>query len=204
MIKLKFNVCSFYCPSENAKQQCKKYSISKSYDENRIFGDVLLEIHNKYKIDKKIKGEYFIPQLKELMWTQHFSYSLCYDIDISTEEYLKLKLCDLEKQFNISGKVIPLYINYTAIGGTVGNVKGVRIYFNLDERDRHHNPHVHCEYSGDTTRIEIKTLKVLDEPFKRSKMDIAIDYITNHREELLNYWEKVIIDGEPIKLNISI
>lgn len=204
MIKLKFNVCSFYCPSENAKQQCKKYSVLESYDENRIFSDIMLEIHSKYKIDNGKYENYFIPHLTELMWGQYFSKEICYAIDNSEEEYYKIKLCDLEKQFNISGMIIPVYLNYDGIGKAIGAVEGIKLYFHFNEKDLHHRPHIHCKYSGIETRIEIDTLKALDKPFKKSKMKVALETIEKHKVELLNYWEKAIINGEPIELNIEI
>ena len=204
MIKLKLKVVSFYYLGKNYEKHFKEYKINVEYDDNMVFDEVLKEIHKKYKINNKTFENYFIPHLTELLWKQYFSDWICYHIDDNDEDYYKLKLYELEKQFNISKIEIPILLNYDGIGKAIGTVEGVKMYFHLDEKDLHHNPHIHCKYSGEETRVEIETLKSLDKPFKKSKMDAVKKVLLEHQEELLNYWNKAIIDGQPIELNIEI
>lgn len=204
MIKLKIKVLSFYYLDKSFKKYFKEYNINTSFDENKTFGEVLNIIHNKYKIDNVLFENYFIPHLTELLWKQYFSDEICYHIDDKDEDYFNLTLYEMEKQFNISMLEIPVLLNYDGIGKAIGTVEGIKLYFHLDEKDLHHNPHIHCKYSGNETRVEIETLKVLDRPFKKSKMDIVKQFIMEHQEELLNYWDKAIINGQSIELNIEI
>lgn len=204
MIKLKIDILSFYYLDKNFNKHFKEYNIVEDFDENITFGDLIKNLHNRYKINNGSFENYFIPYLTGLLWNQYFSEEICGQINDRDEDYYKLKLCELEKQFNISKLNIPLYLNYDGIGKAIGTIEGIKLYFHLDEKDLHHNPHIHCMYSGIETRIEIGTLKVLDKPFKKSKMDIAKQFIIDNREDLLNYWDKVVINGQSIELNIEI
>ncbi len=204
MINLNFEVFSFYYPNNNERQKYKKYVVYREYDKNLTLYDVLLDLHSKYKIDNGMYENYFIPHINELMWKQYFSKDICNMIDNSESEYYKLTLAEIEKQFNISSMVIPVYLNLDGIGKAIGIKEGVKFFFHFNEKDLHHKPHVHCEYSGHETRIEIKTLKVLDKPFKKSKMKVAFEFIEKNREELLNYWERTIINGESVELYVVI
>ena len=204
MIKLKLKIFSFYYLGNDFEKHFKEYTINKSYDDNKTFNEILKKIHNKYKINNDSFENYFIPHLTELLWKQYFSDKVCFQIDIMDENYYKLKLYELEKQFNISTLEIPIFLNYDAIGKAIGKIEGIKIFFHLDEKDLHHNPHVHCTYSGDETRVEIETLKVLDKPFKKSKMKAIKRFLIDNREELLNYWNETIIKGQSIELKIEI
>ncbi len=204
MIMLHIKLLSFYYLDNNFKKKFSSFDILDEYDENLTFNDVLFLLYNKYKIDNNYFSNFFIPHLTELLWGQFFPKKVCYQIDDNDNDYLKLKLCDLERQFNISKLDIPVYLNYDGIGKAIGMVDGIKFFFHFNEKDLHHKPHIHCSYSGIETRIEIDTLEILDTPFKKSKMDKAVDFVREHQKELLNYWNKAIINGEAIKLNIII
>lgn len=204
MINIKFKVLSFYYSENNTEKNYREYIVNESYDNNMIFEDVLKKIHDKYKINNGLVENYFIPHITELFWKQFFSEKICYRIDDKDEDYYKLKIYELEKYFNISKLEIPVCLNYDGIGRVIGEIEGIKLFFHLNEKDLHHKPHVHCSYSGDETRIEIETLKVLDKPFKKTKIDVAKKYISDNKEELLNYWDRVIINGQPFELKIDL
>ena len=204
MIELKLKVRSFYYLKENFKKIYREYNIIEKYDDDITLNEVLRQIFNKYKIDNGKFENYFIPYLADIILEQFFSKKICHMIDIKDAEYLELKLIELEKQFNISQIEIPIYLNYDGIGKSIGVKEGISFIFHFDEKDIHHNPHIHCKYSGKETRIEIETLKVLDKPFKKSKIDVAKKFIEENREELLDYWDKVIMNGQSIELKIDI
>ena len=204
MIKLNFDIMSFCDFKPNWNKNYKEYKVSYVYPNDMILKDVLLELYNQYRIENGNIENYFIPHITELLWGRFFSKDVCYQIIDSYDSYLDLCLDDLEKQFEISHIVIPLFLDYDGIGRSIGDVEGVRIFFHLNEKDLHHNPHVHCFYSGDEVRIEIDSLKILDKPFKKSKMDVAIDFIKKNQDEMLNYWDKVVVNGQSIELNIEL
>lgn len=203
IVKLSFKIVSFYFEQPSDSQKHKTYNVTNDFDENLTLKDVVLSLKAKYETKSAINN-YYIPDFTELLWQQYFSGDLCYYISISEEKYYNLSLKDLSSQFNISNIIITLWLNKDGIGKAIGVKEGVKIYFNSNERDLHHNPHVHCEYSGKKVRIEIDPIKVLDSPFKKSKMDIAISIIKEHKTELIEYWNRTIINGEPIELEIEI
>ena len=205
MIKLKFKVESFYWTKDYI-QKCKKYNIERDYDENVKFGNVLLGLYEELGIgnEKQKRINYFINDLNKTMWQRFFKKEIYNNIDYELDDYEKLTVKELETQFKISALVFKLVINLDGIGGCVGERDGIRFVINTREKDRHNNAHVHCTYSGINTRIEIKILKVLDKPFKKSKMDIALSIIKKNQEGLLNYWNTCTINGESMKFKMII
>lgn len=176
MIKLHFDIISFYYKNGSYRNH-KRYDVKKEYDETMTLNDVVLELYDEYKLENKHIENQLIPRMNELFWKKYFPAELCWKLDIDDKEYLNASIGDLEKQFSISKITIPLCLNLDGIGKSAGNTEGVKLYFHHNESDIHHKPHIHCWYSGDETRIEIETLKVLDKPFKKAKMDVAIDFI---------------------------
>ena len=203
MLELSFDIISFYY-KKGSYRNYQKYSIKRSFDKNLKLNDIIINLWNEYKLDNGNIENQYIPHIEELLWEKYFSKQLCWDIDIEYSVYINTKIEDLEKQFNISDITIPLCLNMDGIGKSVGNKEGVKLYFHHNESDRHNKPHIHCWYSGIETRIEIKTLKVLNKPFKKSKMDIAIEFIREHQEELLNYWNKAVVNGETIPFKVEL
>ena len=113
-------------------------------------------------------------------------------------------IIDLEKQFEISTITLPIGINMEGMGKTGGIVEGVKFYFHHNESDIHHEPHIHCSYSGEEISVEFETLKVTGEPFKKTKMDVVFKVITEHKQELRNYWNKAVVNGESIPFKLEL
>lgn len=170
--------------------------MNKSYDDNIIFEEALNNIHNKYKINNGSFENYYGNNI--------FLMKYVIILMIRKKTILNLNYMVWKKQFNISKLEIPVFLNYDGIGKAIGTIKGIKLYFHLNEKDLHHNSHIHCKYSEKETKVEIETLNVLDKPFKKSKMDVIKKFLSKHKEELLNYWYKVIIDEQPIELKIEI
>lgn len=205
MVKLKFKIESFYW-DEDYTQKCKKYNIEREYSENTKFGDVLSELYKEFGIKNESRNRinYFIVDINKVMWSILFDKYIGYHIDYELEDYEKYSIGELEKQFEISKLIPKLVINLEGIGADVGRVKGIKFEFHYDEKDIHHNAHIHCTYSGTTTRVELETLRILDKPFKKSKMDIAIKIIKKNQKDLINYWNKCVINGESMKFKMTV
>ncbi len=203
MIRLRFNIESFYW-NDDYTQVSIKHRVVKSYPEETTFKKVLLKLYEEFGINNSKKKNYFINDLNKTFWKKHFKKSIYNHIDYELVDYEKLSIIELENQFEISKLCFNLVINLDGIGACVGEKQGIRFEFHYNEKDIHHNAHIHCTYSGITTRVELKTLRILDKPFKKSKMDRAIDLIKKNQDALLDYWEKSVIKGESIKFKMEI
>ena len=203
MIKLKFKILSWYIDKNNV-QKFKQYQISEEFSDNLIFSVVLKYLYDKYGINNRKEYHYNIFNVNELFWKQYFSNSIICDLNYSLNDYEKLTLNKLEKQFSVSKIEILVHLNCEAKGKTVGSKLGIDFFFHFNEKDLHHKPHIHCSYSGIETRIEIKTLKILDKPFKSSKMKYALKVVKDNQYELINYWNKAIVNGEPLEFHLNL
>lgn len=204
MIKLNFDIYSFFYDINNKEKNYKNYKISEEVEENKTLNEVVKKLYDKYQIKCDMVDNYYMPNIDDLLWSQYFAKEVYYHIEVDYEDYLNVKITDLDKQFNISKLVIPLWFNRDGIGRAVGVIHGVELYFHSNEKDLHHKPHIHCKYGEDETRVEIKTLKILDKPLKKSKMKPVIEFIIDHQKELIDYWDRVIVNGESIKFKIEI
>lgn len=112
-----------------------------------------------------------------------------------------IKLIDLNKQFNLSNKIIKASCIFGGIGGGVGRFRGIHFYFHTNEKDLHHIPHIHCRYNDIEFRVKLTDLKIIDNVKIRNKKIIstAIKYIKINQSALLRYWDNVIINGQSVK-----
>jgi len=223
MIDLKFKVLSCYhdeieyneyvAESEettvfvNYEIKYEESMYEKSYPKETIFKDVLQEIYDQYGINNGNGLYYYIEGIKSLFWGQYFSQDLLEEIDCDPEEYEQLTLQELEKQFNISKIFFTIQLNPDGIGANMGEKEGISFDFMIrGERDLHPGkPHIHCSYAEAVVRIGLLDFEIIDKPFKsKKKMAIALQVIREHQEELLNYWNKVIMNRESFKFKLNI
>lgn len=203
-IKLRIKLISCYYNDDNTEQKFKSFNIIKEYDDNIIFKDVMNKLCLKYTINKDKNLYYDIFEINKLFWGQFFSENICNILNYDYSDYEKMKLFDLEKQFSISKLLLKVYLNYDGKGAIIGEKEGIIFYFHTNEKDIHHKPHIHCKYSGVETRIDLEQIKVLNSPFKKSKMKLALKVIKDNQKSLLQYWEKVVVNGENIKFKLEI
>lgn len=209
MINLNFRIISCYSDLKTLEQKYVEINLSANYNSTKRLKSILKEIYLTYGINNNHwnngwENHCDIFQINELFWSQFFNNDIIYNLKYTQEDYTKMKIGDLEKQFHISKAMILLYLNYDGKGGSVGNTEGITFFFHTNEKDLHHIPHIHCKYSGIETRINLKTLKVIDKPFKKNKMKKALEIIQKNQEELINYWNVVVVNGETMKFKISI
>ncbi len=62
----------------------------------------------------------------------------------------------------------------------------IKMYFQQAE---HNPPHVHVQYSGNVAEINIKTNDVLSGSLPPKALSLVNEWISIHREELLNIWD---------------
>ena len=200
MIKLKFKIESYY--SNNLK--VKTFYISNNYDDTLKLSDVLRPLCRTYGIDNVGKYNIIILNMNKLFWQRYFSDNIISNLEYTMSDYENLTLKQLEEQFSMSTLEIPICLNYNCAGRSVGYSNGILFYFHSKEKDLHHVPHIHCKYSGIETRVNIVDLTIMDKPFKKNKMDYALNIIKENQKDLLLYWEKVVVKGESLKFNLKI
>lgn len=61
----------------------------------------------------------------------------------------------------------------------------IRMYFQQAE---HNPPHIHAQYGNDVAAITIKTNEVLSGSLPPKALSLVNEWISLHREELLNIW----------------
>lgn len=61
----------------------------------------------------------------------------------------------------------------------------IRMYFQQSE---HNPPHIHAQYGDDVAEITIKTNVVLSGSLPSKALALVNEWISLHREELLNIW----------------
>ena len=64
--------------------------------------------------------------------------------------------------------------------------------------DDHNPPHFHARYAKDWVAIEINSLRVLDGRFPSRALGLAIEWASQHQEELLRNWE-LAKNNQPLK-----
>ncbi len=62
----------------------------------------------------------------------------------------------------------------------------IRMYFLQSE---HNPPHIHAIYNDDVAAIDFMTGKVLEGHLPNKAMDLVLEWIEIHREELKMIWE---------------
>lgn len=61
----------------------------------------------------------------------------------------------------------------------------IRMFYN-----DHNPPHFHVVYQENEALIDIKTLEILEGRLPKRAKTLAIEWAIEHREELLNNWQK--------------
>ena len=65
-------------------------------------------------------------------------------------------------------------------------------------------PHVHCYYSGESFRVDLYKLEIMDgKGFKNNKKTkIALEVIKNNKDALLSKWNAFVLEGKQFKLKM--
>tara|TARA_Y100001972_G_C7665393_1_gene336259 strand:+ start:5086 stop:5343 length:258 start_codon:yes stop_codon:yes gene_type:complete len=68
----------------------------------------------------------------------------------------------------------------------------IKMYFN-----EHNPPHFHMEYQGFKAKVEINT-GILEGKMPKTAINLTLQWLSEHRQELLENWER-IESLEPLK-----
>ncbi len=119
--------------------------------------------------------------------------------EYNEENVMNTKICILEDYFKISNQKLLLHY-VEGIGEALGEKEGVKFFFHTREKDLHNTPHIHCWYSGEEFRVNLYTLKIMDNTFKsRKKTKIAMDVVAKNKDEFIRIWKLSVVKGLPFE-----
>ncbi len=177
-------------------------------DNNITFCELIDIIKNNHINDKGFY-QIYIENLVEKTWGSIFKEELIDEMGIDSYHYkwLNHSIEEINKMFNLFKEPINIIIDGPGIGKLMGEEEGIRFIIHSDEKDKHaNNPHVHCEYSGETIFVYLKTLEILNNKGvkNKKKTKIALKWIDYHKEELLSYWNQVVSSNANIDFKVDI
>jgi len=168
----------------------------KKIDENMLFPDFIDLI---VKEDNIKHFQVVVEDLATKTWGKIFDYKMLNYMKIDDYHYkwLNEKIIDIEQTFSLFDDVLNIVIDGPGIGGLLCEENGIKYTINSNEKDRHEfEPHVHCKYSGEKTRINIETLEFMDKKFKNPKKNKeALKWVKENQEQLLNYYNEFVVKG---------
>ena len=74
---------------------------------------------------------------------------------------------------------------------------GVIIYMFFFDNKKHHKPHIHAHYAGESAVIDIENGEVLTGKLPNKKTKLVMAWIEIHKEELMANWQ-LAIEGQSI------
>ena len=169
-------------------------NLFECFDGNILFPDMMKKLVQKHGI---CPFQIFVENLKQLTWGTLFKCYLLDDINGYDFHYkwLNSRISDLQDTFGLFDSELSIVIDGPGIGGGVGSYEGIKFTINANEKDRHaYEPHVHCEYSGESLRLLIKNSQIMknDKPFKNlKKLKKAQEWVQKNQQELLNCYLKI-------------
>jgi hypothetical protein len=84
---------------------------------------------------------------------------------------------------------------------TISLFYGIVIYMYAFDNRKHHKPHIHAEYSGDTVVVDIENGDILEGSVPAKKMKLIQAWIIIHKEDLIADWNIAIEGGEIFKID---
>jgi hypothetical protein len=66
---------------------------------------------------------------------------------------------------------------------------------------RHHIPHIHIEYQGDTAVVDIESGEMITGSFPFKKLRLVQAWIEIHKDELIADWKLAVEGREIFKIN---
>ena len=175
------------------------------YSDNLSLEEVINSVLKKNNIN--IVKCLTILNFDEITWGQYFKncdYEGLHD-ERTEYDYYNYKIKKLCEQFHLENQMIILAVN-PPIGADMGRNRGIHYFFHTNERDIHHVPHIHVKSGNIEYRVNLNTLEIMDKIIFKNprKNKLALNTIRDHQQDLLNYWNKVVVNGESIKYKMFV
>lgn len=204
-IKLEFEITSYNLSDENNNLPSEiKLTYVDEFDGNFNFLDIINDIANDFHIKSSSKTNYTynLDNIYEILWSEYFDEefisNMMKNIDKNNYSKLDVTLKELDNQFHLHDKKIPLVID-----SEDEQISGIRFFFHTKDDESEKTPHIHCRYSGVERKINLNTLEFIHEPFKSiNKSRLAIRIVTKYQKSLINYWDKILAEGENVEFEV--
>ena len=201
-IRLKLRFVAF----NTGKCDKEEFRINRQFDSNLTLWDIISDIYKDYYVRRGLNRE--DEHINAFVYNRNL-FERVYGFSGLIPEPASLEITDiplikLENQFGFSKIQHTIWLD-SGIGGDVGYCRGIHFFFRTSEKYNHYTPHIHCRYGKEETRINLYTLTFMDEKFKNPRNNkIAIDAIKQNKRQLINYWNKVVVNGESLKFKMFI
>ncbi len=83
---------------------------------------------------------------------------------------------------------------------TISMFYGILIRMFFKDIDKHHLPHIHADYQGETAVYSIPDGKLLAGAIPVKKEKLVVAWIEIHQEDLLADWELAVNGKTPFKI----
>ncbi len=83
---------------------------------------------------------------------------------------------------------------------TISMFYGILIRMFFKDTDKHHLPHIHAEYQGETAVYSIPDGELLAGSISPKKAKLVVAWIEIHKDDLLADWELAVNGRTPFKI----
>ena len=78
---------------------------------------------------------------------------------------------------------------------------GIIVFMYFKDNERHHKPHIHARYQGQTVVVSIPDGEVLSGSIPNAKHKLLQAWIELHKDELMADWELAVSGEQPYKID---
>lgn len=206
-VKLEFEITSYNLKEGNNDLPSEiKLTYIEEFDGNLNFLSVVNKLANAFRIKNAHEKQYayYLENIYQILWSEFFDEEFIDNMikNIDTQDYSKLDVTinELNEQFHLEGKRLAL-----VIGSENSQINGIRFFFHTKEHKHSASPHIHCLYCGVEKIIDLKTLEFINEPFKSIYTSrLAINLVTKYQKSLIDYWDRVLTEGETVEFDVTL
>ncbi len=151
---LKFKVIIYFYKNDHIIENIKSVDI-EYYDYetlNDIFSKIMFGVYGEDNHSVYFEG------LSKILWENYFPKLYKLFDERLEDKYYDYSIKKLKKQFDFGKKRYKIMID-PPIGGDVGYNRGIHFFFHLNEKDIHHEPHIHVKHGEIEFRVNLITFR---------------------------------------------
>ncbi|MCH5166704.1 MAG: DUF4160 domain-containing protein [Erysipelotrichales bacterium] len=205
-MKIEFEVISYNLLANNDLIPTEVRVVYESnIDSSLNFLSVVNNIVESFKIKENLEQEsnFYLDNIYEELWSEYFHKELLDELLKSVDKHnysrFNVSVKELNDQFNLTNKRIKIVIPCNGGNGDLC------FFFHIDPKNTKPRPHIHCKYCGLESMIDLRRLEFIKDNFHSMRIsEIALDTVRRHQDELINYWDKIRLEGEKVKFTMIV